>query len=51
LAEISTARHWVKTPQEIFGGRSPQQLVDSGDAGDQWRVLTALIRIEYGVLS
>jgi uncharacterized protein (DUF2384 family) len=46
-----TARRWMNTPRDIFGGRSPQQLVDTGDASEQRRVLTTLIRIDYGVFS
>ncbi len=51
FGDESTARHWMNTPRDIFGGQSPQQLVDTGDVSDQRRVLTALIRIDYGVFS
>jgi uncharacterized protein (DUF2384 family) len=51
LGDESTAQHWMNTPRDIFGGRSPQQLVDTGDASEQRRVLTTLIRIDYGVFS
>jgi uncharacterized protein (DUF2384 family) len=43
------ARGWMDTQRAIFDGRSPQQLVASGDAALLRRVLEALIRIEYGV--
>jgi uncharacterized protein (DUF2384 family) len=45
------ARHWMSAPRDIFGGRSPRQLVDTGDPAEQRRVLTVLIRIDYGVYS
>jgi len=45
------ARSWMDTPRDIFGGRSPQDLAVSGDAGEQRRVLEVLIRIDYGVFS
>lgn len=35
----------------IFEGRSPQELVNTGDPAEQRRVLTILIRIDYGVFS
>jgi uncharacterized protein (DUF2384 family) len=45
------ARHWMNTPRDIFEGRSPQELVNTGDPAEQRRVLTVLIRIDYGVFS
>ena len=45
------ARSWMDTPREIFGGRSPQELVSTGEAAEQRRVLEVLIRIDYGVFS
>jgi hypothetical protein len=45
------ARSWMDTPRDIFGGRSPQDLVATGDAADQRRVLEVLLRIDYGVFS
>jgi len=51
FGDEATAKHWMNSPRDIFGGRSAQQLVDSGDAVEQRRVLTALIRIDYGVFS
>jgi uncharacterized protein (DUF2384 family) len=51
FGDESMARHWMNTPRDIFGGRSPQQLIDTGDASEQRRVITTLIRIDYGVFS
>ena len=41
----------MKTPRDLFGGRAPQELVESGDAAEQRRVLEVLLRIDYGVFS
>ena len=51
FGDEATTKHWMNTPRDIFGGRSARQLVDTGDAAEQRRVLTALIRIDYGVFS
>ncbi len=51
FGDEAIAKHWMNTPRDIFGGRSGKQLVDSGDAVEQRRVVTALIRIDYGVFS
>jgi putative toxin-antitoxin system antitoxin component (TIGR02293 family) len=45
------ARSWMNAPRDIFGGRSPQELVASGHAAEQRRVLEVLLRIDYGVVS
>jgi uncharacterized protein (DUF2384 family) len=45
------ARSWMITPRELFGGRTPEELVNSGAAAQQRRVLEVLIRIDYGVFS
>lgn len=45
------ARSWMDTPRDLFDGSAPQDLVDSGDASKQRRVLEVLLRIDYGVLS
>jgi putative toxin-antitoxin system antitoxin component (TIGR02293 family) len=45
------ARSWVNTPRDIFGGRTPEDLISSGDAAEQRRVLEVLLRIDYGVYS
>jgi uncharacterized protein (DUF2384 family) len=51
FGDQETARHWMDSPRDIFGGCSARQLVESGDAAELRRVLTALIRIDYGVFS
>jgi putative toxin-antitoxin system antitoxin component (TIGR02293 family) len=45
------ARSWMNTPRDVFDGRTPEELVQSGDAAQQRRVLEVLIRIDYGVFS
>ena len=45
------ARSWMTTPRDLFDGRTPEELVQSGDPGAQRRVLEVLIRIDYGVFS
>jgi uncharacterized protein (DUF2384 family) len=49
FGDEAKARHWMSAPREIFDGRSPQELVETGDPAEQRRVLTVLIRIDYGV--
>jgi putative toxin-antitoxin system antitoxin component (TIGR02293 family) len=51
FGDEAKARSWMNTPREIFGGRSPQELVDSGHAAEQRHVLEVLLRIDYGVFS
>lgn len=51
FGDDAKATSWMNTRREIFDGRSPQQLVATGDAAQQRRVLEVLLRIEYGVLS
>jgi len=41
----------MDAPRQILGGRSPQDLVATGDAAEQRRVLEILIRIDYRVFS
>jgi uncharacterized protein (DUF2384 family) len=41
----------MDSPRDIFGGRSPQDLVATGNAAEQRRVLEVLLRIDYGVFS
>src|SRR4051794_17093148 len=45
------ARSWMNSPREILGGRTPQDLVATGDVQEQRRVLELLLRIDYGVFS
>jgi uncharacterized protein (DUF2384 family) len=51
FGDDATARSWMSTARDIFDGRTPEQLVNSGDAAAQRRVLEVLIRIDYGVFS
>jgi uncharacterized protein (DUF2384 family) len=51
FGEEAKARSWMESPRDIFGGRSPRELAESGDATQQRRVLEVLIRIDYGVFS
>lgn len=51
FGEEAKARSWMKTPRELFNGRTPEELVQSGDPAEQRRVLEILIRIDYGVFS
>ena len=51
FGDEATARHWMHAPRDIFEGRSPWQLIETGDPAEQRRVLTVLIRIDYGVFS
>ncbi len=45
------ARSWMTSGREIFGGRSPEELVATAEPAQLRRVLEALIRIDYGVFS
>ncbi len=45
------ARSWMQTARDAFDGRTPEELVQSGDPAAQRRVLEILIRIDYGVFS
>jgi len=51
FGDEAKARSWIDTPRDIFGGRSPQDLVATGDVAEQRRVLEVLLRIDYGVFS
>ena len=51
FGDEAKALHWMNAPRDILGGMSPQQLLDTGDAAQQRRVLTVLVRIDYGVFS
>lgn len=51
FGDEAKARSWMKTPRDLFDGRAPDQLVQSGDPAEQRRVLEILIRIDYGVFS
>jgi putative toxin-antitoxin system antitoxin component (TIGR02293 family) len=51
FGDEAKARSWMNTPRDLFDGRSPEELIHSGDAAAQRRVLEILIRIDYGVFS
>jgi uncharacterized protein (DUF2384 family) len=51
FGDEAKARDWMDTARDIFGGLSPQELVSTGDAAEQRRVLEVLLRIDYGVFS
>ena len=51
FGDEAKARSWMNTPRDIFDGRSPQDLVATGDTSAQRRVLEVLLRIDYGVFS
>jgi uncharacterized protein (DUF2384 family) len=51
FGDKAKALHWMNSPRDIFDGRSPQKLLETGDPSEQQRVLTVLIRIDYGVFS
>jgi putative toxin-antitoxin system antitoxin component (TIGR02293 family) len=51
FGDEAKAQSWMNTPRDIFGGRSPQELVATGEASEQRRVLEVLLRIDYGVFS
>jgi uncharacterized protein (DUF2384 family) len=51
FGDESKARGWMRTPRDLFEGRPPEELVDTGDPAQQRRVLEILIRIDYGVFS
>lgn len=51
FGEEAKARSWMNTARDIFGGRTPADLVASGSPAEQRRVLTVLLRIDYGVFS
>ena len=51
FGDEAKAQSWMNTSRDIFGGRSPQDLVATGEASEQRRVLEVLLRIAYGVFS
>ena len=51
FGDETKARSWMDSPRDAFDGRTPQDLVATGDFGEQRRVLEALLRIDYGVFS
>lgn len=51
FGDEAKARSWMDSPRDAFGGRTPQDLVATGDFSEQRRVLETLLRIDYGVFS
>jgi putative toxin-antitoxin system antitoxin component (TIGR02293 family) len=51
FGDENKARSWMNTPRDLFGGRSPEDLVATGNVEAQRRVLEILLRIDYGVFS
>lgn len=51
FGDEAKARSWMRTARDLFDGWTPEDLVNSGDAARQRRVLEILIRIDYGVFS
>ena len=51
FGEEAKAHGWMNTARDIFGGRSPQELVSTGNPAELRRVLEVLLRIDYGVFS
>jgi uncharacterized protein (DUF2384 family) len=45
------AEKWLHRSRKIFDGRSPEQIIDSGDTSGMRQVLEALIAIEFGTFS
>lgn len=45
LAELMPADRvadWLRTPNAAFGGRSPQEVVESGDLDRFWRMIALM---------
>ena len=51
FGDEAKAHSWMNAPREIFGGRTPHDLIATGQAAEQRRVLEILLRIDYGVFS
>ena len=51
FGDEAKTQSWMTTPRDVFDGRSPEELVQTGDPAQQRRVLEVLIRIDYGVFS
>ena len=51
FGDENKAQSWMNTPRDIFDGRTPEDLVATGNADAQRRVLEILLRIDYGVFS
>jgi putative toxin-antitoxin system antitoxin component (TIGR02293 family) len=51
FGDDAKTRSWMSSPLDILGGCTPDELVSTGDAAEQRRVLEILLRIDYGVFS
>lgn len=51
FGDEAMAAGWMSDPLPILDGRSPAEMVASGDAGNLRRVLEILISIDYGMFS
>jgi putative toxin-antitoxin system antitoxin component (TIGR02293 family) len=51
FGDEAKSRSWMSSPLDILGGRTPEDLVSTGVAAEQRRVLEVLLRIDYGVFS
>ncbi len=51
FGDEAKARSWMDTPRDIFDGRSPLDLIATGDPAEERRGLEVLLRIDYGVFS
>jgi uncharacterized protein (DUF2384 family) len=51
FGDEAKAQSWMTSQRTIFDGKSPEQLISTGDATQLRRVLETLIRIDYGVFS
>ncbi|MBV9503828.1 MAG: DUF2384 domain-containing protein [Acidobacteriia bacterium] len=51
FGDESKARSWLNMPRDLFGGSTPEKLIESGNPDEQRRVLEILIRIDHGVFS
>ena len=45
------AETWLHRPRRIFNGRSPEQIIETGDTEKMRDILKALIAIEFGTFS
>ena len=51
FGDEARAQDWMNTSRPIFEGRSPQELISTGNPLELRRVLEVLLRIDYGVFS
>jgi uncharacterized protein (DUF2384 family) len=51
FGNMGKAQTWLQRPRRIFNGRSPEQIIESGDTEKMRDVLKALIAIEFGTFS